>query len=385
MSARADTAARDLLARLIDETELESASIEEVRGDLALFDIDSARAIRFSRKLAENSASPAGALLAKTLAAEAADNEISAIERTDLESVRAELSAASPDSAARSEELVQQSSARHPRPRSRQWWYGAGGAAGALAASLLIFVAMNSREPLRLPLPSESSQDVAMRAPDASLAPGALAVPPPEPPASPTAAASASELQQRTDSTVIASGGSSKSANDAASQLRGESEAAPSDVGLVEVGTPEGKSQSESRTRELAQLTTESIDLRSIGDLTVAAALILQPELAPEPMRQADLGQGDLAAQLPSAARSVARSHAVALLTLTRANGATADYVLLRLPAFAYDETGAAAEESVQPRAELPEPLPAAPTLRQLLGDAAGEFRVLELVPDIGQ
>jgi hypothetical protein len=224
-----------------------------------------------------------------------------------------------------------------------------------------------------------------MRAPDASLAPGALAVPPPEPPASPTAATPASELQQRTDSTVIASGGSSKSANDAASQLQGESEAAPSDVGLVEVGTPEGKSQSESRTRELAQLTTESIDLRSIGDLTVAAALILQPELAPEPMRQADLGQGDLAAQLPSAARSVARSHAVALLTLTRANGATADYVLLRFPAFAYDETGAAAEESVQPRAELPEPLPAAPTLRQLLGDAAGEFRVLELVSDIGQ
>ena len=43
-AARADNAARDLLARLIDEAELESAPLDEVRADLALLGIDAGRA-----------------------------------------------------------------------------------------------------------------------------------------------------------------------------------------------------------------------------------------------------------------------------------------------------------------------------------------------------
>ena len=52
-AARADNAARDLLARLTDEAELESVPLDEVRADLALLGIDPERAIRFGRRLAE--------------------------------------------------------------------------------------------------------------------------------------------------------------------------------------------------------------------------------------------------------------------------------------------------------------------------------------------
>ena len=120
------------------------------------------------------------------------------------------------------------------------------------------------------------------------------------------------------------------------------------------------------------------------ADLTVSAALILQPELAPERLRQSDLREGDLTSRLPEVAKLPVKEYVIALVTLEQADGTTMDAMLFHMPVGhlqALQESDAAAPLEENEPSALIEPIGAEPTLRQLLGEQGGDFRLIKLKP----
>jgi hypothetical protein len=120
------------------------------------------------------------------------------------------------------------------------------------------------------------------------------------------------------------------------------------------------------------------------ADLTVSAALILQPEQAPEPLRQSDLREGNLTSRLPEVAKLPVKEYIIALVTLERADGTTMDAMLFHMPVGHLEllrkpDTAAPLQENES--SVLTEPIGARPTLRQLLAEQGGDFRLVTLKP----
>lgn len=383
-AARADNAARDLLARLIDETELESAPLDEVRADLARLGIDPERATRFSRRLAAAASAPASDLLAKSLAAEDSDREISDLENADLDAVRAALSATTPLAAANAQRLASKAmSAAAPRGSSRRLWYGIGGAITALAASILIVVNLSTSDlaqPQMAMAPPEAWPD-ALRLPQAE-APASPT--PPLPPAAQTdsTASGTAPASSRSDATAeaVSIGGHLKQPS------AGKAEVNEAGAGSSAAVFGEGGLSSQGPTDQAGAVFTRprSAVSTGAGDLRVVAALILQPELAPEPLRQSDLATGDLTSRLAEAARFVRREHIIALVTLEHTDGRRTDEMLMHLPVgnlggLQKSEAEALSDDTVS--RTLNEFDMMRPTLRQLLGKDIDEFFLIELKP----
>lgn len=375
-AARADNAARELLARLTDEAELESVPLEEVRADLVLLGIDPERAVRFSRRLAEQAASPAAGLLAKALAAEDDERELAAFEDADIGAVRAELTAATPLGVAQAQRLASRIAQSAPQRRSsRRLWYGIGGAITAIAASVLIVVHLSSRV---------EHQQLAYAPEDelASTPRGALEQPASSSkstaPASPVPVAGAADTG--TNAAPVSDGAATRSERqyDRIAGAAATEEARP-DTLAIDVLTSIGATEGASSFRA-PQPVAES----EFADLTASAALILQPELAPEPLRQSDLGEGNLASRLQEVARLPFNQYIVALVTLERADGTAIDGMLYHLPvedlqALRKSEAGAPLQEHES--SALTEPVGPLPTLRQLLGEQGSDFRLVKLNP----
>lgn len=342
MSAiRADNAARDLLARLIDEAELESAPLDEVRADLARLGIDPERAVRFSRRLAAEASAPASDLLAKSFTAEDNDREISDLENADLDAVRAELSATTPLAAAHTQRLANKAiSATGRRHPSRRLWYGIGGAITAIAASVLIVVGLTSPElgPRQMALAPDDGAAARFRSmeeqPPAPLvlkqgqSPTTTAM---VPPASSKASGEA-ESAGPTSGAGSSSDVSGLAADDAEVVMRFEggssSEAVSSTVG----GVPQGVvSVLEYRAAFHAVSAGEE------GGMIVSTLLPLRRSLLPDALRSARLPVGDLVRYIERADarhagdRVIAATTSIAaLVTLRRIDGNEFKGVLLR-------------------------------------------------------
>jgi hypothetical protein len=377
MITRGDNAARDLLARLADETELETVPIEDVRADLALLGVNPTRSIKFSRKLSEQAASPAGAVLAKSLAAEDSDRETAALETADLRTVQAELAAVNPLAAAHAQRLANATMQSARRRSSRRLWYGIGGAVTALAASVVIVIGLSNqdvgtRQFAAAPdgeqierLRSQEEQTIALKR-EAARAPAA-----------PTAALQAPEVE--TSKSV-------SSVNSDSGSLDRVARGSGADAENSSIAT-NFNHDFNGGTLNLGGGATWSFDRDAsalqggIGDLTVTEALILQPQLAPDPLRQANIGAGNLAARLPETAQIPVRSAVVALVTLQRADGTTVEAALLRFRVQHLQESEDAAPSETAASSTLSEPAGAQQTLRALLGVDIREFLVVEIKP----
>ncbi len=382
-AARADNAARDLLARLTDEAELESAPLDEVRADLNSLGIDPARSIRFSRQLVAQAASPAAGLLSKSLAGEDQDRERAELEHADIDIVRAELSAASPLAPAQAQRLAEKFvPSATQRRRSRQLWYGVGGAIMAAAASVLVIVNASSpdlllRQEEFAPVNAPETQSMAEQEPaaPASTMPVTTARSAPAesaPISKAEIAKSASGSESRTEVGALAA-----DEDGAATRFR--------NGGSGEALSIAGATQAESSAGQPMVSGADAIPASKseIADLTVIAVLILQPELAPEPLRQANLGKGSLASRLEEAANPQPGGTLVALVTLLRADGTSFDAKLLweESPFSQFSYSGGSATDLIGDAPELNNPTLAEPTLRNLLGSDAEPFRLIEMKP----
>lgn len=395
-AARADNAARDLLARLAEEAELETAPLDEVRTDLARLGIDPERAVRFSRRLAAEAAAPAGGLLAKGLAAEESDREISELENADLDAVRAELSGTAPLAAAHVQRLADKAmSAAAPRRSSRRLWYGIGGAITAIAAAVLIVVALESPEnaPLQVALaPDDASNELSRRleAPDAASRQEVVPQPPMEPAAdgattvtAMSSPPSAPALPKKEIAEPKASAEPEQLSAGAVADRTAEAETSRQPDGIasnfnhnfngVTLNLGGGASWSFDRESSASQ--------GDVRYLEVAAALILQPELAPERLRQADLGASALASYLPEVARSRDYRRYIALVTLRHADGTSFDAALLQSTQEFDRSSGTTAAASTEPAGVIPP----TPTLNDLLGAEAGHFMLRLITPPKSQ
>jgi hypothetical protein len=361
---RADNAARDLLARLLDEAELESASPDEVQADLALLGVDPARSIRLSRQLAGRPASPATRLLQQSFAGEESDREIAELETANLATVQTDLGSASPAVVEQQVAATLGRSLRHGpdrlRPRRR---LALAVPISAVAASLLLFVGIfATHEQLRSPLPSGAP-------PSASFSGGsqnALEVGRAEP--------TAPELRKPADQLA---------------EFHALSDGEDSVTYNYEV----------SRTLE-ARMRGEWVPDSATADMTVVAVYVLRPDLAPENLKQAKLGAGHLAARIGDARQWAARGEIVALLTLRGSDGAERDGVLVRsadesekdeMYEALSTETRTEIQQfdrliTVEPPADSAtsaglslKAISAPPLLRKLLGDDIGQYRVLAL------
>jgi hypothetical protein len=132
---------------------------------------------------------------------------------------------------------------------------------------------------------------------------------------------------------------------------------------------------------EAGDVTGQLQPAQRASNLTVTAALILQPELAPEPLRQSDLGAGDLESLLPEAARSRMSRSIVALVTLQHSNGSTVNAMLLRLQVEYLRQSSNSGSGEDAEALILRHPIAVPPTLGQLLGEDADRFLVGELKP----
>lgn len=401
-AARADNAARDLLARLTDEAELESVPLDEVRADLALLGIDPERAIRFGRRLAEEAGSPAAGLLAKSLAAEDDERELAALENADIDAVRSDLAAAAPLAAARAKELAGAVAAGAPHRRgSRRMWYSIAGTISAIAASLLIVVSLE--------LPETAPQQMAFAPEDASaerfrrIEEPAAALPVPEAvPQQPTAPADesatiATSMSQSSgalanpkkkiadpnanaNSELLSAGSAADRTTEAEPARKAESLSANFNHDFNGVTLNLGGSEKRS-SRSFALPAAQG----GLSDLTVAAALILQPERAPEGLRQADLGKGDLMARLPEAARYQFFRSVIALLTIQRADGTRFDGMLidsaLAASTWTFDREEGTAPVVQKDAGEPVGPIPEYPTVSDLVGAEAERLSLVDFSP----
>jgi hypothetical protein len=378
-AARADNAARDLLARLTDEAGLESAPLDEVRADLARLGIDPERAVRFGRRLAEEAGSPAAGLLAKSLAAEDNERELAALENADIGAVRTELTGAAPLAAANVQRLASRIAQSAPQRRgSRRLWYGVGGAITAVAASILIVVNLsNYVEPQQMAFAPESelrsTTSGALEQPDASSKVAAPASSAPVAGAADTDALPLSNAAELSEGAAARFEGQHGADEGTAAAERTRSEAL--EIDLFNAGATEGAGSFQA---------PPPIGESEFADLTVSAALILQPELAPEPLRQSDLREGHLTSRLPEVAKLPVKEYIIALVTLEQPDGTTMDAMLFhvlvdQLQALRKSDAEAPQEEN-EP-SSLTEPIGAQPTLRQLLGKQGGDFRLLKLNP----
>ncbi len=378
--ARADNAARDLLARLIDEMELESAPLDEVRADLAVLGIDPERAVRFGRRLAEETGSPAADLLAKSLAAEDDECELAALEKADIGAVRTELTGAAPLAAANAQRLASRIAQSAPQRRgSPRLWYGIGGAITAVAASILIVVNLsNYVEPQQMAFAPESelrsTTSGALEQPDASSKVAAPASSAPVAGAADTDALPLSNAPELSEGAAARFEGQHGADEGTAAAERTRSEAL--EIDLFNAGSATDEAGSFRAPPPIGE--------SEFADLTVSAALILQPEFAPEPLRQSDLREGNLTSRLPEVAKLPVKEYIIALVTLERADGTTMDAMLFRVlvdQLQALREPNAAAPLEENEPSALIEPIGAEPTLRQLLGEQGGDFRLLKLNP----
>ncbi|HVR67475.1 MAG TPA: hypothetical protein VMT98_12585 [Verrucomicrobiae bacterium] len=379
-ASRADNAARDLLARLNDEVEVESAPLDEVRADLALLGIDAARAIRFSRRLAEEMGSPAAGLLAKSFAAEDDERELAALEKADIGAVRTELTDAAPIAAANAQRLASRiaQSARQRRG-SRRMWYGIGGAITAIAASILIVVNLSNRtQPQQMAYAPESeltsTANGALEQPDASSKAAAPAS------SAPVAGAADTGTVPVSNAPAVSDGAATRFEQqyDRIAGTAATEEAMPDRL-AIDIDQPSGATAGADSFRA-RQVIAES----EFAAFTVSAALILQPELAPEPLRQSDLHEGNLTSRLPEVAKLPMKEYIIALVTLKQADGTAMDAMLFHMPvghlqALRKSDAEAPLDEN-EPSA-LTEPIGAQPSLRQLLGKQGEDFLLVKLNP----
>jgi hypothetical protein len=379
-AARADNAARDLLARLTDGAELEAAPLDEVRADLALLGIDPKRAIRFGRRLAEQAASPVAGLLAKAFSAADDDRELAALENTDIGAVRAELAAAAPSAVVHAQLLASRIVQGAPQRRSsRRMWYGIGGAITAIAASILIVVNLSNKvEPQQMAFAPEnelaSTTRGALEQPDASSKVAAPAS------SAPTAGAADTGTVPVSNADELSDGAAARSEQqyDALTGTA-ETERAKEEAPEIELFSAGGGMEGAGSFRS-----PPSIAESEFADLTVAAALILQPELAPEPLRQSDLHEGTLTSRLLEVAKLPVKEYIVALVTLERADGTTMDAMLFHMPVGhlqALRKSGADAPLQENESSLLTEPIGDRPKLRQLLGEQGDDFLLVKLNP----
>jgi hypothetical protein len=142
-----DAQARRLLALLVDEQAIETEPIADVRVDLAALGLDPARAVAMARRLVAGVATPAVTLLGKIDAAEESDDEIHRLEQADIGAVRRNLAAGTTAAATANAQRAagrQASVVGLRRRRPRRLWYGLGGVAAALAASVVFFVGLST-------------------------------------------------------------------------------------------------------------------------------------------------------------------------------------------------------------------------------------------------
>lgn len=380
-AARTDNAARDLLARLTDEAELESVPLDEVRADLTRLGIDPARSIRFGRQLVAQAASPAAGLLSKSLAGEVQDREQAELEHADIDIVRAELSAASPLAPAQAQRLAEKIvPSATQRRRSRRLWYGVSGAIMAAAASVLVIVNVSS--PDLLPRQKALAPDIAPAT--QSMAEQESAAPASTLPVT-TARGSPAESApvSKTESATSASGSESRTEVGALAADEDGAAMRLRNGGPGEALSIAGATQAESPAGQPMASGADAIPASKIeiAGLTVIAALILQPELAPEPLRRANLGEGDLASRLTEAANPQPGGTLVALVTLLRTDGTSFDARLLweESPFSQFSNSSGGATDSIGDASEMNNPALAKPTLRDLLGSDAEAFRLIEM------
>ena len=375
-----DAPARRLLAGLVDEPALETEPIDDVRADLAALGLDPARAVALARRLAAGAATPAVTLLGRIEAAAESDDEIRHLEQADIDDVRRNLAAGTTAAAIANAQRAagrQASVAGLRRRRPRRLWYGLGGVAAALAASVVFFVGLSTNR-LHDAARDEISGLVSKTGPTATnetvSAPAPLTLPAGQPngtvadqrmgalPATDSAAAGASQqpasetasLQARmqpsapgpstpTEQEESAPASPQQSA-DAETATRAKSEAdekqaapntsqpsssqladaPPQPVGAVTQGEAGQSNTEELRGNALANQMAEPFGLNR----PVAALLIVDPKLVPTGLKQANYPTGGLLTRLDDARRLAGDRPIAALVTLQLADH-TADAIVV--------------------------------------------------------
>jgi hypothetical protein len=377
-----DAPARRLLAGLVDEPGLETEPLDDVRADLAALGLDPARAVALARRLAAGAPSPAVALLGRIEAAAEGDDEIRHLERADIGAVRRNLAAGTTAAAVANAQRAagrQASVVGLRRRRPRRLWYGLGGVAAALAASVVFFVGLSTNR-LHDAARDEISGLVSKTGPTATnetvSAPAPLTPPADEPYGSvadsrlralpaesaDSAAAGASQqpasetasLQARmqpsatgsstpTEQVASAPAGPRQSADaETATPAKSEADekqavpdtsqpsssqlaaAPPQSVGAVTQGEAGQSNTEELRGNALANQIAEPFGLNR----PIAALLIVDPKLVPAGLKQENYPTGGLLTRLADARRLAGDRPIAALVTLQLADR-TADAIVV--------------------------------------------------------
>jgi hypothetical protein len=382
-----DAAARRLLAGLVDERALETEPIAEVRADLAALGLDPARAIALARRLAAGAATPAATLLGRIEEAEESDDEIRHLEQADIASVRRNLkegTTAATIANAQRAAGQQANVVGLRRRRPRRLWYGLGGVAAALAASVVFYVGLSAnrlpqgahdkvsgfssttgqtktneigsvpvsmtppaeepygtvvdRQVQALPAEPTDSDSASASQPAANvtdnlqarLAPAAEG--PPQP--AEQAAGMAATPQRSVDAETTARAKSEADENQATRLLGAESESQLADAPAQTAGSATTLSAGEAGTEEVrGDVLANQVAMPFGLTRPVAALLIVDPKLVPAGLKQEDYSMGDLLPRLDDARRLAGDRRIAALVTL-RLVGRTADAaVIIGVPA----------------------------------------------------
>lgn len=329
------TPAQRLLAQLIASEHIESLPIAEVRSDLRALGIDAAPATAFAKALAASRGSPAARLLGAIDEAEDSDEEIARLESAKSSQIRHHWrdrevvgTARRVRRAASAEPPFARRGSGSRRRRVLMW----GGSFGGIVASVVVAVMVVQVYSLRQPSQVESR------------APAAAAVAPTE--SEPDLLARSAELRQQKSGEQEAAPTPPWRASTKQRRLAGDS-ATTSEPARSLLGSDENA--------DLAQDQAATVETASI-----TAILLVNPALAPEPLRSLNWPSGALTGRLEDARRVAGDRPVIALLSLETAVDAR-DYALVPLP----------------PRSpqQHPPPSPLAPSL----GPIAGDFDYLPL------
>jgi pyruvate/2-oxoglutarate dehydrogenase complex dihydrolipoamide acyltransferase (E2) component len=355
----------------VDEQAIETEPIAEVRADLAALGLDSTRAIALARRLAAGAATPAVRLLGRIGEAEEGDDEIRRLEQADIAALRRNLkegTTAATIANAQRAAGQQATVVGLRRRRPRRLWYGLGGVAAALAASVVFFVGLSmnphphdardkgsgvASAPAKTKTNEIGSVPVSMtpEAPYGTVVDRQVRALPAEPAdsdaasASRQAAAETDNLQARmqpsgsgpgqlTEQAASAPASPQQSA-DAEAATRAKSEADENQVTGI-LGRPESQlvdapteTATSTLTAPVGEANTEELRggllLNQIAPLfgfnrPVVALLIVDPKLVPAGLKQENYPTGDLLARLEDARRLAGGRPIAALVTLQLAD-----------------------------------------------------------------
>ena len=381
-----DAAARRLLAGLVDEQALEAEPIAEVRADLAALGLDPARAVALALRLAAGAATPAATLLGRIEEAEESDDEIRHLEQADIAAMRRDLAEGTTAAAIANAQRAAGQQAKVVglrRRRPRRLWYGLGGVAAALAASVVFYVGLSAN---RLPqgahdkvsglasttgqtktneigsvpvsmTPSADEPSVTVADPQVRTLPAA--------PAGSDAASGSQSAVAETDNLQARMQPSGKGPSELSEQAEAapasphqsaDSEAATRAKSEAEMNQATGflGRQSESQLADAPAQTAGSATTLSAGEASteevrgdalanqvampfgltrpVAALLIVDPKLVPAGLKQENYSTGDLLPRLDDARRLAGDRRIAALVTLLLADRPTDAAVIVGAP-----------------------------------------------------